>query len=81
MNALSKQETRAPGRGVVYVRDGRSQAAREFGTIPLPNTQRGAWRSHYVPVFPEHIRGKTERSRAKRDRVREAMSASLRKAP
>jgi hypothetical protein len=59
MNALSKQEIAALREGdVVYVRMVVRKPLGEFGTIQCRIHSAETWRSHYVPVFPEHIVGK-----------------------
>ena len=59
MNALSKQEIAALREGdVVYVRMVVRKPLGEFGTIHCRIHSEETWRSHYVPVFPEHIVGK-----------------------
>jgi hypothetical protein len=56
MNALSKQEIAALREGdIVYVRMVVRKPLGEFGTVHCRIFSEETWRSHYVPVFPEHI--------------------------
>jgi hypothetical protein len=59
MNALSKKEIAALQEGdVIYVRMVVRKPLGEFGTIHCRIHSEETWRSHYVPVFPEHIVGR-----------------------
>jgi hypothetical protein len=59
MNALSKKDIAALREGdIVYVRMVVRKPLGEFGTIHCRIHSEETWRSHYVPVFPEHIVGR-----------------------
>jgi hypothetical protein len=59
MNGLSKQEIAALREGgVVYVRMVVRKPLGEFGTVHRRIFSEETWRSHYVPVCPEHIVGR-----------------------
>jgi hypothetical protein len=59
MNALSKKDIAALREGdVVYVRMVVRKPLGEFDTIHCRIYSEETWRSHYVPVFSEHIVGK-----------------------
>ena len=59
MNALSRQEVAALREGdVVLVRMVVRKPLGEFGTVHCRIFSEETWRSHYVPVFPEHIVGR-----------------------
>jgi hypothetical protein len=59
LNALSRQEVAALQEGdVVLVRMVVRRPLGEHGTVHCRIHDEKTWRSHYVPVFPEHIVGK-----------------------
>jgi hypothetical protein len=61
MNALSKQEIAELREGdIVYVRMEVRKPIGEFGTVHCRIHSEDTWRSHYVPVFPEHIVGRVQ---------------------
>ncbi|CCE05792.1 hypothetical protein BRAS3843_1480023 [Bradyrhizobium sp. STM 3843] len=56
MNALSRKEVAALQEGdVVLVRMVVRRPLGEYGTVHCRIHDEVTWRSHYVPVFPEHI--------------------------
>ena len=58
MNALSRQEVAALREGdVVLVRMVVRKPLGEYGTVHCRIHDEKTWRTHYVPVFPEHIVG------------------------
>jgi hypothetical protein len=58
MNALSRQAVAALREGdVVLVRMVVRKPLGEYGTVHCRIHDEKTWRSHYVPVFPEHIIG------------------------
>jgi hypothetical protein len=59
MKGLSKQEIAALQEGdVVLVRMVVRKPRGDFGTVHCRIHSEETWRSHYVPVFPEHIVGR-----------------------
>jgi hypothetical protein len=59
MNALRKQEIEALREGdIVYVRMVVRRPLDEHGTVHCRIHDEKTWRSHYVPVFPDHIVGR-----------------------
>ena len=59
MNALKAGKSRALREGdVVLVRMVVRKPIGEFGTVHCRIHSNDTWRSHYVPVFPEHIVGR-----------------------
>jgi hypothetical protein len=62
MNSLSIQEVAALQEGdVVLVRMVVRKPLGEYGTVHCWIHDEKTWRSHYVPVFPEHIVGRDAR--------------------
>jgi hypothetical protein len=58
VNALSRQEVAALREGdVVLVRMVVRKPLGEYGTVHCRIHDEKTWRTHYVPVFPEHIVG------------------------
>jgi len=68
MNALSRQEVEALREGdVVLVRMVVRKPLGEYGTVHCRIHDEKTWRTHYVPVFPEHIVGTDARALEPRD--------------
>jgi hypothetical protein len=58
MNALSSQEVAALREGdVVLIRMVVRKPLGEYGTVHCRIRDEETWRSHYIPVFPQHIVG------------------------
>jgi hypothetical protein len=59
MSALSREEVAALREGdVILVRMVVRRPLGEYGTVHCCIYDEKTWRSHYVPVFPEHIVGR-----------------------